>query len=257
MILAALGVAATFGGGCDTRGTTGTKVPESVGKCWQTISEGGKTTQKEIVCPGGSPASSTPATTTSATPAPTYPGGGGTSTSQPATTTTPTPTPAPQQPGTTLTRSAMIDGGGGNITVTIAQSSITGPFAGGQDQASTWNGLRAPANQVGNVRPFVAGDYLGSPGWSTGVTVNPNLLGTFSGDANSGTISVKLPTAADSGQGGNIAFARWDGSNWIFVGWLNSSPPISNNFARFNGTNTKFSWSGNALKVADPNVPNS
>ncbi len=242
MMLAALGVAATFGGaGCDTRGTSTVKpTAEVAGKCYQTISEGGKTTQKEIACPGGGGTSSaaTPATpaTTYGPPAPNS-GSGGTTT--PSSTTTPTPTPAPAVAGQATF--ASTSGSGGSITISGYQkANIAGPYETGQDQNTIWAGLQLPTNQVGSVRPALAGDYLGSPGWSIGSIINVNLLGTYQGDNTSGTLTVKSPVANDNGQGVNIAHFRWNGSNWVMASWNNSAPPIPNNFATFYDPNSKF-----------------
>lgn len=249
MMLAALGGAAIVGG-CDTRtpssasqpvlkpvaggfevtGASASAIPDparlaTAGVCWQTVSEGGKSLLKEIVCPAGvtyvAPAS-TP------TPAPAT---GGTTT-QPASSVTPAPT-APLNPPAVAGQATFAESGGWVTVTGYSKSNLAAPYAAGQDQNTIWSGLQLPTNQVGSVRPALAGDYLGSPGWSIGSTINANLLGTYQGDVNAGTLTVKLPTAADNGQGGNIAMFRWDGSSWTMSAWNNATPPVSNNFSAF------------------------
>lgn len=262
-MLAALGVAVIIGG-CNTKAPSSPKEPvlkpvpggfeitddasassipnpadiRTAGKCWQTVSEGGKSLLKEINCPAGGVTYVSP---TASTPAPTTTGGSG------ATSSGSTTTPAPNAPATATTVAGQptISQNGGWITITgFTKSNITGPFLPGQDQNTLWAGMQLPTNQVGSVRPFQAGGWSGSPGWSPGATVNPNILGTFSGDANSGRVDWKLPTASDDGSGGNGGLARWDGSVWTFAGWSTSDPPGADNYGDlfFKGGRTKYSW---------------
>jgi len=272
-MLAALGVAATLWG-CNTKAPSAAKEPvlkpvaggfeitdasasaipnpgdlAVAGTCWQTVSEGGKSILKKIVCPGTvsyvSP-TSTPAPTTT---------GGGTTTSSGSTSTV---TPAPGAPAAPLTVAGQptISQSGGTITILgFTLNNITSPLLAGYTVQQLWDGLRVALNTAGNVRPFIAGGYSGSPGWSIGATVNANLLGTFTGDAASGTISVKLPTPSDDGGGGNIALARFDGSVWTFAGWSTSDPPGADNYGDlfFKGGRTKFYWNtpaGSSTPVA-------
>ena len=117
----------------------------------------------------------------------------------------------------------------------------------GQDQFTLWDGMRKGASENGAVRPFVAGGYPGSPGWGIGAQVPTASLGTYTGDQNLGSIAVRLPTPADDGSGGNIAFACFDGTNWYLAGW-NDSGPTNSNYVTYYGQNTKFFWVSNALK---------
>ncbi|MBI2644631.1 hypothetical protein HYW94_00430 [Candidatus Uhrbacteria bacterium] len=174
-------------------------------------------------------ATPTPVATPSATPTPVA--------TPSATPTTPTYTPTPALPATSSTEVGdMGDDGNRNIVIqNYLVKAIVSPFP-----VTGWDANRVFAElSSGSVKPYVAGSFLGSPGW-TAPPQDPKYYGSLT----SGNLIIPIPTDSDI-DGGNIAFAASasaTGSPWVQVAWSSSQGP--RNYLFYYGTDTKFRWSG-------------
>jgi hypothetical protein len=162
----------------------------------------------------------------------------------PAPTPVATSSPAPATSSTALPAATtsvevgdMSDDGNKNIIIAnYLAKAITKPFASGWDANKVFAGLAD-----GSVRSYVAGSYLGSPGWSAA----PQEDKYYAKDGKSlvgGNLITPIPTDSDI-DGGNIAFASKDGgTTWKQVAWNNSTGP--KNYSAYYGPEDKFKWAG-------------
>jgi len=139
-------------------------------------------------------------------------------------------------PGPTTDVGDMSDDGAKNIVIAnYLAKAITTPFASGWDANKVFAGLAD-----GSVKPYVAGEFLGGPGWSAAPQEDKYL-----GKMSAGSLIIPIPSDSDI-NGGNIAFASKDGGvTWKQVAWSNSTGP--HNYATYYGPGDKFKWSGYKL----------
>lgn len=131
----------------------------------------------------------------------------------------------------------MSDDGNKNIVVaSYLAKAVTGPFASGWDANKVFAGLAD-----GSVKSYVAGSYLGGPGWSA-APQEDKYYATGGKSLVSGNLITPIPTDSDI-DGGNIAFASKDGgATWKQVAWSNSTGP--KNYSAYYGPGDKFKWAG-------------